>query len=131
MSTNDVFLFDRNLSSRINYFKVNDSFDWYSDHKSVSLSIKVNVIHNKNGGHANWKTFHKPKLKWSQEKVQKFKSVLNSNINKAKLEDFCNRNFDNANDAECVFSKILTDALKETFPAINQYKKRQKKKTKI
>ena len=74
MSTNDLFLFERKLSSRINYFKVNDSFDWFSDHKSVSFSIRVNVFSRRTQLHGALKQFQKPKLKWSQDNIKKFKS---------------------------------------------------------
>ena len=63
MSTNDLFLFERKLSSRINYFKVNDSFDWFSDHKSVSFSIRVNVFFQKNSGSWSMETVAETKFK--------------------------------------------------------------------
>ena len=127
MSTNDIFLFDRKLSSRINYFKINDSFDWYSDHKSVSLSLRVNVVVGQTGAHSKWSDFHKAKLDWNQDKIREFQTILNSESKKSELKDFCDRNFQNADDAERVFTGIITSALKETFPAMTKNKTRRKK----
>ena len=127
MSTNDVFLFDRKLSSRINYFKVNDSFDWYSDHKSVSLSFRVNVVVGQTGANSKWSDYQKAKLDWNQDKISEFQKILNSESKKSEIKDFCDRNFENTNDAERAFTGIISRALKETFPAMTKNKTRRKK----
>ena len=117
MSTNDVFLFDRKLSSRVNYFKVNDSFDWYSDHKSISVSLRVNIYLNQEGNDSNWKLYQKANIKWDQENIEKFKNTIFSEKYKQKFDEFCTRNFDSTNGAEKAFNKIISEVLKETFPA--------------
>ena len=43
-STNDLFLFHRELYNQINYFKVDDEFHWYSDHRSISFSLQINLL---------------------------------------------------------------------------------------
>ena len=126
MSTNDLFLFNRNLLSKINYFKVNDNFDWYSDHKCVSVSIRVNVLINQNSDGTNWKSFLKAKLVWSPENISKFKTTLSSEVNKTKLNDFCCRSYEDVNAAEREFTKIISNVLKETFPAIKIKKNRRR-----
>ena len=120
MSTNDMFLFDRKLLSRINYFKVNNEFDWYSDHKSVSISIRVNIYLNQNGGDGDWKTYTKTKLRWSPDDISKFKSILSNEIYKNQLNVFCSKSFEDVNSAEREFANILSNVLKETFPAIKK-----------
>ena len=73
MSCNDLFLFHRSLLARINYFRVWDNFDWYSDHKAISLSIRVNVTHIRNTGRL-WRALAKKRMNWSQDNVAKLQN---------------------------------------------------------
>ena len=127
MSTNDLFLFHRRLASRINYFKIEKDFDWYSDHKAVSVSIRVNIIPRNEGNAKFWSKYFKPKLSWNQENITKFKSVLSDEKYKNKLINFCSKNHSSTDEAAAEFGSIINNILMETFPAI---KKRQPKKDK-
>ena len=130
MSTNDLFLFHRGLLSRLNYFKINSDFDWYSDHKAISVSLRVNIVP-RNEGNANaWVKYYKPKLLWNQENINNFKSILSNEQNKQKLTNFCSKNHNTADEASAEFGGIINDILKETFPALKNKRlpKKDKKK---
>ena len=43
MSVNDVFIFHKDLQNYINYFKVGDEFQWYSDHRVITASFSVDI----------------------------------------------------------------------------------------
>ena len=129
MSTNDIFLFHRKLTSRLNYFQVENNFDWYSDHKSVSLSLRVNIVPRNEGNASTWVGYHKPKLIWDQENIEKFKTILTNDVTKNKLINFCSNNHISADEASKEFGSIINDILTETFPTVRKrIRKKDRKK---
>ena len=128
MSCNDLFLFHRSILSRINYFRVWDNFDWYSDHKALSLSIRVNVTHIRNTGRL-WRALAKKRMNWSQENVAKYKSIITSNEYKSKFHVFASSEFSSANEAANRFSDLISEVLNKTFTHSRRSNKSRKKKT--
>ena len=58
-STNDLFVLHRDLYHQINYLKIDENFQWYSDHKSMSISLRVNVPHHRSNADLQWKKIFK------------------------------------------------------------------------
>ena len=115
VSCNDLFIFHRSLLPRINYFRVHDSFDWYSDHRAISLSIRVNVVHIRNTA-KSWHSLCKRKMDWTSDNVSKYKSIISSTEYREKFETFSSSNFETANEAANKFSELLSEVLNKTFP---------------
>ena len=116
LSANDLFLVQRDMFSRVQYFKVDGSWDWYSDHKSISLSIRVQISNKSNKKDPSWKHFTKNKLKWDTESINKFKSVLNNPEIINKFNHFSNTHFITANKAAESFTDIIGEVIKLAFP---------------
>ena len=117
MSCNDTFIFHRSYLNRINYFKIVGPFEWYSDHKSISVSIRVNLSNDSNNKNHLWKKLNHKKMIWDTESISKFKTILERDDTKNKLDHFTNVNFNNSDDAAENFTSILAGVLDETFPS--------------
>ena len=128
ISCNDMFLFHRSLLNRVNYFKVADSFDWYSDHKSVSLSLRVNIVYETNKNKGVWKSFKSLSMNWNEENIGKFKRELRSDAVKVSLYNFTKTNFTSTDDAANVFSSILSKIFGKVFKNKKSRTNRQRKK---
>ena len=128
ISCNDMFLFHRSMLHRINYFRVADSFDWYSDHKSVSVSLRVNIAYeSSNNDKGLWKSFTSLSMDWNDENIDKFRRALTSDSVKEDLYNFTKTDFDSADLAAAELSNILSKVLGKVF---KNRKSRSKKKSK-
>ena len=126
-SCNDLLLFHRSLYQRINYFKVNEDFDWYSDHRSLSFSIRVRLsIGNRNRSRDTWGYIKKHKLIWNEESINTFNSILSNEEYKGKLLDYSQTTFSSSNEAAESLNKIIAAALRETFPSDPKQKNTKK-----
>ena len=130
-SCNDLLLFHRSLYQRINYFKVNEDFDWYSDHRSISFSLRVRLsIASRNRTRDLWRYIEKHKLIWNEESINTFKSILSNEEYRGKLLEYSQSTFTSSNEAAESFNKIMTAALKQTFPPNLKQKNREKRTNK-
>ena len=102
-------------------------FDWYSDHKSVSVSIKVNVAYESNKNKGLWKQFKSLSMDWTEENVDKFQIALKSDAVTESLANFTKTDFNSADSAATEFSSILSGVLGKIF---KNKKSRSKKKSK-
>ena len=128
-SVNDFYLFHRDFLRRVNYFKVNGPFEWYSDHKYITLSLRVNFSQSNGKQHSNWiKTFRK-KMIWNTDNINKFKEIISRDDNKSKLDNFTNGNYDSADDAANIFTSIITSILEETFTSSRRPNRNHKPRT--
>ena len=116
LSTNDLLLFHRSLLHRIQYFKIAGSWDWYSDHKSVSLSIRVKISNKHKRQDDLWKDIIKPKINWDLQSIENFKSMLSNTENTDKINQFCETHFTSAEQAANSFTKIIKGIISDVFP---------------
>ena len=122
LSVNDVFIYHRNLSNAINYFKVNDNFEWYSDHRFITASLRVNM-HKSNKLEHSWSKLLKRRMNWNSETIEKYKNILEQPDTVEKLENFIGSDFSDSDTATAAFSSVLNHILGKVFPKKNIYKK--------
>ena len=115
MSVNDVFLFHRDLQSHINYFKVDDHFQWYSDHRVITAALKVN-IQTSNSEKNSWKKLIKRKMNWNLDTIEKYKSILQQPETIEKFRNFNDSEFSDSDSIAENFTSILSDVLTKVFP---------------
>ena len=118
-STNDLLLFHRELFSQLRYFKVDEDFHWYSDHKPISFSLAVNLISNKSEHLRSWKRVCKNRMFWNSESINKYKEILDHPITKEKFDHFNSTNFSSCDDAVHEFTSIMNEILTRVFPKKN------------
>ena len=121
----DLCIAQRNLLSKIMYFKV-DEFNWFSDHASTSFCLKVNINRNVNFSRY-WRRISKYAQRWNDESKQKFKEILSSGDIKCKLDSFCATEFNDSNIIAEEFSAIMHTVLSRTFPKKSRKKKMTEK----
>ena len=115
-STNDVFILHRDLFSHISYLKIDDDFQWYSDHKSVTVSLRVNLLTDKANNNNSWKKIFKKRMVWDSNSISKYKEILENEDTIRTLETFNNTNFTSSDDAVRIFTDILNGVLSKVFP---------------
>ena len=123
VSVNDVFLFHRDLYRHINYFKVDDHFQWYSDHRTITVSLNVNIRTSNSGGDS-WNKLLKRKMNWDSEMIEKYKDILQQPDTVEKLRNFAESDFPDSDSVAANFTSILDDILAKVFP--KKSKKRAK-----
>ena len=123
-STNDIFLFHRDLYNQISYFKIDDHFQWYSDHRCITASLRVNLppVYTKNTA---WKKVAKNKMLWSDMNVEKYKQILEQPETMETFQNFNDTEFLDTNEMVKQFTAIMNDILQKVFPNKNRKRKHQ------
>ena len=114
-STNDLFLFHRDLYNQVDYFKVDNNFQWYSDHKAISVSIHVKMQLS-NRSSRSWTKILKNKMYWDQAAISKYKEILSGTSYVEQLRTFSSHNFENSDDAVNKFTSIINEIMSKVFP---------------
>ena len=119
-STNDLLLFQRELYNQIRYFKIDDRFHWFSDHKPITYSLHVNVLANKSERPSSWKKSHKNHMIWNSDSIDKYKEILEQQATRDKFEHFNSKRFLTCDEAVNEFTLIMNDILTCVFPKKNR-----------
>ena len=128
-STNDVFLFHRDLYRQINYFRVEDNFQWYSDHKAISASlhVKIKIYHRPR---RSWSKVFKNKMNWDDSAISKYKEILSEQKYTEEFQTFSNYEFGDSNEAVSKFTSIMNEILTKVFPQKRRRRVKSAYKTK-
>ena len=123
----ELFIIHRDFINKIAYMKVN-SFDWYSDHAPITVLLKVNIDQSKNMP-KYWKKISKLIQRWDDKTKDDYMKILASEEFQKRLDDFCLSKELNSNSSTEIFTEIIRDALRRTFP-VKVKKKRITKENK-
>ena len=128
-STNDMFLFHRDLYNQVNYFKVDDDFQWYSDHKAISasLQVKLQLSHR---SRRSWSKLFKNKMYWDDSSICKYKEILSEANHIEEFRAFTSNDFGDSNEAVTKFTSIMSKILTKVFPSKHSRRQKSVSKTK-
>ena len=83
------------------YFKVDDNFQWYSDHRYISVCLRVNVPTSRQKGNS-WSKMYRNKMLWNTESIDKYREVLEQPVIIERLRNFTESEFlDSDEVSEC------------------------------
>ena len=124
LSTNDLFVFHRDLLEQVKYLKIDENFQWYSDHKTITASLNINLqsFHSKSA--KSWKKIYKKKMVWDTESVERYKQILEDSHTISKFEAFNDSHFESTDQAVNEFTCILNEVLEKVFHKKDQRGKR-------
>ena len=114
-STNDLFVFHRDMYTQISYFKVDDHFQWYSDHRCITVSLRVDLpsFYPKN---TSWRKMTRNKIIWNAETIEKYKNFLAQPDTIETFQNFNNSEFSDSNEMVKEFTSIMNKILENVFP---------------
>ena len=91
-------------------------FPWYSDHVSISVSIRVNFAHNRKSSMNNWSALKQKRMDWNSETIESFKTILACDDVQDSLNNFCSSDFESSDEAAEKFTSILAGVVSKVFP---------------